>query len=694
MTRRHSAEYLAAAMLVTGAAWLMATAVGAVASQTPATPQTPATQPATAERQLEAAIHREQVLGDVKGAIEQYKVLAQSATRAVAAQALIHLGQCYEKLGEAQTREARATYERVVRDYADQAEVVARARARLAALAGPAAARGLVSRRVLADATGIDGAVSADGRYIRSLDWDTGDVVVLEVATGQKTRITNKGPWTENDATGTAAFSRDGKQIAYHAWSKEYFSLLRVRNLDGTGLRTLYAAKSVNEDGLVPLHWSPDGSAIMAYGDPGLVLISATDASIRVVTRDANAMLSYSMMCPSPDGRYLAFSLVKAGGSGHTDVVVMAVEDGAESLVAGHPAEDLPVAWTPDGMALVFISDRAGTWDLWRVALSGGRQAGAPELLKKDFGYHFTDVLGFAPDGSLYYRVLTAGGGLYSGAIDIDTGRIATAPALAAIRYMGLPSQPTYSPDGKSVLYLSRRGGVGPTANIITIRSADTGEERFLTPRLRFVNQLAWGPDGRSIIGIGITTGSESGIFRIDADTSAITKLRDSGFAPRICPDGKTLLFEKPGPIITKRNLDTGVETEIVKNRSLFYDPSPDCREIAYQDDGAVKVMSIDGGESRELFRGLAEYYRLRWTRDSRYIIAHALGPVAAKAASAIWRVPSQGGTPVRLDLSIAKMEAFGLHPDNRRFMFSVSEDAKSELWVLENFLPAARTVR
>jgi hypothetical protein len=35
-------------------------------------------------------------------------------------------------------------------------------------------------------------------------------------------------------------------------------------------------------------------------------------------------------------------------------------------------------------------------------------------------------------------------------------------------------------------------------------------------------------------------------------------------------------------------------------------------------------------------------------------------------------------------------MESFTLHPDNRRFAFSAREESKSELWVLENFLPAA----
>jgi hypothetical protein len=50
--------------------------------------------------------------------------------------------------------------------------------------------------------------------------------------------------------------------------------------------------------------------------------------------------------------------------------------------------------------------------------------------------------------------------------------------------------------------------------------------------------------------------------------------------------------------------------------------------------------------------------------------------------------VPAQGGTPLKLDLSVPKMGSFALHPDNRRFVFSVIEESKSELWVMENFLP------
>ena len=54
-----------------------------------------------ADVQLKAAIYKETVDGDLKGAIELYRKISHGADRAVAARALVRMGQCYEKLGDA-----------------------------------------------------------------------------------------------------------------------------------------------------------------------------------------------------------------------------------------------------------------------------------------------------------------------------------------------------------------------------------------------------------------------------------------------------------------------------------------------------------------------------------------------------------------------------------------------------------------
>ena len=629
---------------------------------------------------------QERTEGDLDEAIRLYKQIVEEFTddHALAAKALVQMGGCYEKLG---TAEARTAYERVVRDFADQSDIVAQARVRLAALDGPGAAVGLVTRRVLADASGVGGVLTADGKYIRGIDWETGDMVQFEVASGQTSRITNRGPWTGN-ALHNQVFSRDGKQIAYDVESsdpntKDWLYQVRIRNLDGSGLRTLYSKK---DWGVQPLDWSPDAGSILALREDNkaseLMLISTADGSVRVL-RSSSGFQRPSF---SPDGRFVAF------GSAAGDVLLMTADGRDEAVVAGHPAKDRLLGWTADGRSLVFLSDRTGTWDIWTVHITGGKQQGEPELLKKDFGYD-TEVLGFAPDGSCYYKTDTPLGGLYSGEVDIETGKVLVPPAPITTRYISQPKQLTWSPDGRNLLYISNWGW-GPGQDILTIRSAATGKERFLSG-LGFVNMISWAPDSRSVIALGTTEG-KIGIVRIDTETSGITRLADIGMAPRLCPDGKTLVFvkwERDGPIIRKRNLDTGEESVVVKTGAESYDLSPDGREVVFQVNDTVKIVSLNGGELRELFHGLAKGgYDLKWTRDGRYIIAQALDGPLDTASGEIWRVPVQGGTPLKLDLSVPKMESFALHPDNRRFVFATNEGTKQELWVLENFLPKEET--
>src|SRR5438045_3649713 len=65
--------------------------------------------------QMKAAQQKADVQGDLKGAIEDYKkiVAAAGANRALKAQALVRMAECYQKLGDV---ESRTIYEQVVRE--------------------------------------------------------------------------------------------------------------------------------------------------------------------------------------------------------------------------------------------------------------------------------------------------------------------------------------------------------------------------------------------------------------------------------------------------------------------------------------------------------------------------------------------------------------------------------------------------
>jgi tetratricopeptide (TPR) repeat protein len=86
---------------------------------------------------FEQALAKERVEGNLPEAIKLYeRVVAEFASdRALAAQALVQVGLCYEKLGR---DEAVRAYERLVRDFADQEDAVEQARVRLAVLRRPA----------------------------------------------------------------------------------------------------------------------------------------------------------------------------------------------------------------------------------------------------------------------------------------------------------------------------------------------------------------------------------------------------------------------------------------------------------------------------------------------------------------------------------------------------------------------------
>ena len=95
------------------------------------------TRGADLERQLEEAVHREVVLGDLTGAMKEYRnILAQTdLPRPLAARALLQTGECMEKLGRGP--EAYNSYRRIETEFADQAAMVEFARTRLATWIGP-----------------------------------------------------------------------------------------------------------------------------------------------------------------------------------------------------------------------------------------------------------------------------------------------------------------------------------------------------------------------------------------------------------------------------------------------------------------------------------------------------------------------------------------------------------------------------
>ena len=92
-------------------------------------------QNSSAQAALETARKTAVLDGDLASAIKQYQAIVDryaTTDRAVAAQALLRIGDVHRQLGDGKARDA---YMRVVREFADQPAVASEARTQLAALA-------------------------------------------------------------------------------------------------------------------------------------------------------------------------------------------------------------------------------------------------------------------------------------------------------------------------------------------------------------------------------------------------------------------------------------------------------------------------------------------------------------------------------------------------------------------------------
>ena len=349
---------------------------------------------------LRAAMETETVKGDLKGAIEQYKTIAQSADRATAATALIRMADCYLKLGDAQ---ARTIYERLVREFADQKEAVSIARARLGGASAAPMAKG---DRSLWRGGDVDlfGTVSPDGRFLTYTDWAlTNNIMLRDLVAGTSRPLTGNTTYGQYGYPGWSAISRDGNQFVFVWTPPQSPDELRVASFNGTGVPPSRRLRQFEQgESVRPFDWSPDGKWIAVLvertGRSSLIgLVSVVDGTLRplksVDWRGVNKMVF------SADGRFIAYDSAVTEPRPEAQILVMAVDGSREHVVIDDPSENRVMGWAADGH-LVFASNRSGALSLWVVRVEDGRAMGAPRLVKENIGWSWS--LGMTPSGTLY----------------------------------------------------------------------------------------------------------------------------------------------------------------------------------------------------------------------------------------------------------------------------------------------------
>ncbi|MCK4645277.1 MAG: PD40 domain-containing protein [Candidatus Aminicenantes bacterium] len=667
----------------------------------------------SAEQLYEAALFKKEAEGNLEGAIEIFrKIIAEfPENRKIAAKAQLQIGLCYEKLG---LKEAQKAFQNVVDNYPEQTEMVNVAKQKLSRLlrAKTVIEKGDKRLRMRKVFTGhprdFVGTPSPDGRYLSTVDWETGDLAIKEIPTGKLRRLTHKESRKKSQEYAfLSIWSPDGKKVAYSWLNEEEFFELRIIGLDGAEPRILYRNK---EKFLVqPFEWSPDGKHILAgLGEyqriTQIATISVLDGSVHILKEGLINSGLYSS-----DGNFIIYDFVSiAQESRGSDIALLPVQGGEEISLVKHPAHDFSLCWDLQGERLLFMSDRTGNMDIWALEVQDGKPQGKPYLIKKNMGR--ISPLGFTESGALYYEIYTSMEDVYTATLDLEQNSLLALPSRAESLFIGANGSPDFSPDGKYLAYISKRtfgpGRFEPLA--ICILSLESGIKRELFPDLENMRFIRWSADGKNFFSFGFDKKGLKGLYSIDAQTGEVDLILKckilEEFIPEIdvFPDGKKIVYKKykrakagTGSImsIRVRDIQSGKEEEIYHeenaSESHHVALSSDGKWIAFDDIDSrwiLKVIRVTGGDSRELCRTRSgeSLSSFDWRPDSREIFFTKW--IKGKKLTQLWRLSLEGEEPQRIELPIRVMREFCFHPDGKRIAFSAAY-REVEIWVMENLL-------
>ena len=646
---------------------------------------------AQADVALQRAIRKETIEGDLKGAIELYaKALSQAGNkdRATAAQALLRMGECQEKLGSA---EARKAYERLVMEFADQTEPARTARVRLAALAkgaGSSQESGLQGRRIIGPSNHLGVAVSQDGRYIAYCC-----TVVHEVATGREQKFSTKG-----SASGYR-FSADSEDVAYVAQESGRTAELRVIKRTGSEERTLFRSP-----GIALIDWMPDGKDL-------LVTLAREDKTTDLalvpvaggVPRRIKSPVSFSDGRLSLDGRYLAYRAQPAATGGAWVTRVFALDGSSDALLTERPANARNIGWTPDGRVL-FYGAASGSEGIWAVRLAEGKALGLPERIVSASENSIQPV-GLTRAGAFFY---------YKTLVDNQLHLMEVAPTPSALkpsRVLTASLSPDWSPDGRYLAYGSMDG-------LISIRTLATGEERTLWTGLPgVIMSLRWFPDQRALAAQG--PGPEGGtnsvrLHRVDLNTGSLSDIllgqnwREFGANPTFSPDRTSIIYKAFDSVrqvstLTRYNLETRRQEVLLERKPPQYVMAfavlPQSGQIAValaegNETSSVQLLDPASRELRSVYTTPRGNYIpasniLHWMPDGKSLLFVTAPSATGGSPMSLFRIPVSGGQPEKLFEAEAIMQV-RVHPDGRQ----VAIDTRSinmETWVVDNLFAAAK---
>jgi dipeptidyl aminopeptidase/acylaminoacyl peptidase len=345
----------------------------------------------------------------------------------------------------------------------------------------------------------------------------------------------------------------------------------------------------------------------------------------------------------APDGKKLALQISVVG----MEAIWLLPGDGTAggAIPTTRGTADRDPAWSPDGKALAFTSNRHGSWRLY-VADEAGANA----------------------------RLL--------------------------VRQESEARQPRWSPDGSAIAYLSKSNG--ESGWDLWVTSADGhGEPKQLTRAPFDEEDPRWSPDGERIaISLGGGHHRSRRVAFVSVRSGEITELlpedwRGDCFSPRWFPDGKRMVIvsDEPGrKSLFVLSIPGGSPEPVVSSTFELTEPelSPNGHRLAYLEnrEGDIKlwVHDFEKGRQRSLSLRNGVHSQPVWRPDEKAVLSLF---EAWNYSRDIWSYSLDGGRErasdtLPPDLDVRKM----VRPELVRFSSFDSREITGYLYVPENSSP------
>ena len=685
----------------------------------------------TAEELLPKAIQLEEVKGDLEKAIEVYQTIVKDFpdNKPIAAKAYLHIGLCYEKLGN---QEAAKAYLQVIDHYPGQSDEVTVARSRLAGLerAQSEIQNKPTFRKIEIASKPQNGVLSPDGKKLAF--FSDGAVWILPLhgkvnadIAGEPTRLAEiPGGW---DSGSLMAWSADGAWIAVNSQIEEQGAAYiipvdggepRVVTLPNRGGHTFSYRLSLSPDGQMLAFSAIELGTQMEMPDPHkryIYTIPTTGGTPNKISSEWARLPSFS-----PDGEFIAYVGYRqrddwqedSGGSPMTGDLWIASSDGNNpSKLADVDGRLRGPVWSPDRKYIAAHHEPSGTNDskeIWVYPLTPDASgAGEPEKIVLP-NSSWNILAGWTPEGELGAFIQT------EERQAIYTVSISEGKAMQVTPEGGWPYYPRWSPDGTRIYYrmvhkMVDREKYKVTTGYVPAEGGDPVEV-LVKPERWLVSIVPGGgfnisPDGKKMVISAYQepyNPDEGGdLWVIPLEGGVPTRLtNDKSYERYPCwsPDGKWIAFgaenseNDDAPAIYIMN-DEGDEIRQITSEADSLERgaitfSRDGKCIAFFSAEGIKTITVEGGQTEVLvanpgYRKFKGHSQLAYSPDGSKIAYNARGK--------IWITALDGGAPQELLTGLpqgAILSEFDWSPDGEKIVFLCKIGGEAEFCLISDFLP------